>query len=49
MHITRLRQKLTGDSLESPVEWIMTVRGKGYMLAPDIKVDTERQSSEEAW
>ena len=36
MHITRLRQKLGGDSSEDPVEWILTVRGKGYMLGPDI-------------
>lgn len=48
MHITRLRQKLAGDSSESPIEWIMTVRGKGYMLAPDIKVVTERESAEDA-
>lgn len=41
MHITRLRQKLTGESSDSSFEWIVTVRGKGYMLGPDIKVMTE--------
>ncbi len=47
MHITRLRQKLAGDSPESAIEWIMTVRGKGYMLAPNIKVVADGESTED--
>ncbi len=39
MHITRLRQKLAGGEKESPTEWIVTVRGKGYMLGADIQLD----------
>jgi DNA-binding response OmpR family regulator len=49
MHITRLRQKLAGEPAEDPpIEWIVTVRGKGYMLAPDIQVvaeDAEEEAS----
>lgn len=37
MHITRLRQKLGGKD-ENATEWIVTVRGKGYMLGPDLEV-----------
>ncbi len=38
MHVTRLRTKLdTGDS-EKRVEWITTVRGKGYMLGSGLEV-----------
>ena len=40
MHITRLRQKLSGVSGQSATEWIVTVRGKGYMLGPEIQVQT---------
>jgi DNA-binding response OmpR family regulator len=38
MHITRLRQKLSGGSSEPEREWIVTVRGKGYMLGPDLEL-----------
>lgn len=38
MHITRLRQKLQGDHEEKGIEWILTVRGKGYMLGPEVKL-----------
>lgn len=38
MHITRLRQKLGGKD-DTPPEWIVTVRGKGYMLGPDLQVE----------
>jgi DNA-binding response OmpR family regulator len=38
MHITRLRQKLGGKE-EGPLEWIVTVRGKGYMLGPELEVE----------
>jgi DNA-binding response OmpR family regulator len=38
MHITRLRQKLSDGSSPSTTEWIITVRGKGYMLGPDIEL-----------
>jgi DNA-binding response OmpR family regulator len=41
MHITRLRQKLNPSGSKSPVEWIVTVRGKGYMLGPDLTLVTE--------
>lgn len=40
MHITRLRQKLAEESSGEGSEWIVTVRGKGYMLGPDVQVDT---------
>ena len=38
MHITRLRQKLTNGVVDDTKEWIVTVRGKGYMLGPEIEV-----------
>lgn len=41
MHVTRLRQKLAGDGAAEPTEWIVTVRGKGYMLGPTLKVASE--------
>lgn len=41
MHVTRLRQKLAGDGATDPAEWIVTVRGKGYMLGPDLRVTEE--------
>lgn len=42
MHITRLRQKLdpNGDN-KTQTEWIVTVRGRGYMLGPDLKLEME--------
>lgn len=46
MHITRLRQKLTGDESEGGTEWIVTVRGKGYMLGPNLRLETEPAASE---
>lgn len=47
MHITRLRQKLTGN--ESPeMEWIVTVRGKGYMLGPSLQLVIDGASAEHA-
>lgn len=46
MHITRLRQKLAGKDASTPCEWIMTVRGKGYMLGPDLKIDLEGAPAE---
>jgi len=45
MHITRLRQKLAGDA-NPDLEWIATVRGKGYMLGPDLKVVTSSGPAE---
>lgn len=44
MHVTRLRQKLTGEGAVDPTEWIVTVRGKGYMLGPTLTVATEAES-----
>lgn len=46
MHITRLRQKLQGDEVSTGREWIVTVRGQGYMLGPDLKVVAEPHSAE---
>lgn len=48
MHITRLRQKLAGTSPSASQDWIVTVRGKGYMLAPNVSVATERESDRDA-
>ena len=36
MHVTRLRSKLTAPEGVEPVDWISTVRGKGYMLGPKV-------------
>ena len=46
MHITRLRQKLAGKEADAACEWIMTVRGKGYMLGPDLKIESEGAPAE---
>lgn len=48
MHITRLRQKLAGPEPETASEWIITVRGKGYMLGPDLHVETDRKPPEDS-
>jgi DNA-binding response OmpR family regulator len=46
MHITRLRQKLTVDNAgEKQSDWIVTVRGRGYMLGPDLKVELEETTA----
>lgn len=36
MHITRLRNKLAGGDAQSGTEWVVTVRGRGYMLGPEV-------------
>jgi two-component system, OmpR family, response regulator RpaB len=46
MHITRLRTKLDRGGSDQPIQWIKTVRGKGYMLAGDIHI-TRREASAE--
>lgn len=38
MHITRLRTKLTPKEDAGTIDWITTVRGKGYMLADGVDV-----------
>jgi len=38
MHIARLRSKLTSLSGSGPEDWIVTVRGKGYMLGSGVNV-----------
>ena len=48
MHITRLRSKLNPPAGESAPDWIVTVRGKGYMLGPEIEVLTEPSPEEQA-
>ncbi len=48
MHITRLRQKLSGEDADSTLEWIVTVRGKGYMLGADLDVVSDAQAAGEA-
>jgi len=44
MHVTRLRQKLAGEGATNPTEWIVTVRGKGYMLGPTLKISTNDEA-----
>ncbi len=46
MHITRLRNKLAPADADDKVEWIKTVRGKGYMLGGGVAV-TEREVGSE--
>jgi len=36
MHITRLRGKLSPPEQKSKVDWVVTVRGKGYMLGREV-------------
>ncbi|MCP4589527.1 MAG: response regulator transcription factor [bacterium] len=36
MHITRLRSKLKPSESKDSPDWIVTVRGKGYMLGPEV-------------
>ncbi|MFQ5489898.1 MAG: response regulator transcription factor [Phycisphaerae bacterium] len=38
MHITRLRSKLASADGGTDAEWLVTVRGKGYMLGPDVAI-----------
>ena len=47
MHITRLRTKLSRSADHSGVEWITTVRGKGYMIGPQL-AEPERPDGERA-
>jgi two-component system, OmpR family, response regulator RpaB len=44
MHITRLRQKLSNGQNGTEVEWIVTVRGKGYMLGTELQLTKEDSS-----
>ncbi len=46
MHITRLRQKLSGGATEPTLEWIVTVRGKGYMLGPNLTLVSDGPPAE---
>lgn len=45
MHITRLRQKLSSGATDG-IDWIVTVRGKGYMLGPNLTLTNEEGSPE---
>ena len=36
MHVTRLRGKLNPSGVDEKIEWVVTVRGKGYKLGPDV-------------
>jgi DNA-binding response OmpR family regulator len=47
MHITRLRNKLSGDNKETAVDWIVTVRGKGYMLGSEVEVISAAAGAEQ--
>jgi DNA-binding response OmpR family regulator len=40
MHVARLRAKLAAINDNNEEAYIMTVRGKGYMLGPDVTVNT---------
>ncbi len=37
MHVARLRSKLSGDDSDKTEKFIITVRGSGYMLGPDVQ------------
>ena len=45
MHVTRLRGKLSAPEGLETTEWISTVRGKGYMLGPQV-AETVSQDEE---
>lgn len=47
MHITRLRSKLAAASPGAGTEWIATVRGKGYMLGPDVALEMDAPAGEQ--
>jgi len=47
MHITRLRQKLRSHS-DAEGDWIVTVRGKGYMLGPQLEITREGGGEDQA-
>jgi len=46
MHITRLRSKLDAPADKGKAEWVVTVRGKGYMLGPDVVAVRDGESPE---
>ncbi|MHC5110253.1 MAG: response regulator transcription factor [Planctomycetota bacterium] len=46
MHVTRLRQKLTIKDDDSAVDWVVTVRGKGYMLGADVTLTRNEGEAE---
>lgn len=46
MHITRLRSKLAGPQGRGGNDWVVTVRGQGYMLGPEVRVETAHAPTE---
>jgi len=47
MHITRLRSKLVNSDAKGKTEWIVTVRGKGYMLGKGLAVSRRDTPAEQ--
>ena len=46
MHVTRLRQKLVPNNGGEGIDWVVTVRGKGYMLGTGVELSREGENAE---